>query len=141
MAENLAWEILECVAVVAKGWADDANLPAALRHRSLHLSQLTAGMGRCRQPFPPSLRNVESMFCSMCQRIKAGPCECDAQSLERCPVLQQAAATTDAEFRRATAFPGSVCDLDAYRLGINAKHRQAADESSRIPATVPSRGH
>ncbi len=136
---------MEHVALVAKGWADDANLPASLRHMSLHLCRLTAGMGRCKQTFPASLRNVESMFCSMCQRIKAGPCECDAQSLERCPVLQRAAAATgtenSAEFRRVTAFPGSVCDLDAYRLDINAKHRQAADESPRVPATSPSRGH
>lgn len=94
------------------------------------------GVLRSKQPLPASVRNVESMFCSMCQRIKAGPCGCDAQSLDYCPVLKTVAAPAGTEkvvdIRRSPTLPDSVCDFAAYRLCTDRRH--VADGACRIPA-------
>lgn len=92
MPKSILWDRLERVAAVSKYWADDAVLPAPVRHMSLHLYRLTRGVSRTRQPFPATVRNVETLFCSMCRRLKAGPCGCEMQSLDCCPVLQNVGA-------------------------------------------------
>lgn len=90
MAKGRLREHLERVAVVSRNWADDPILPASIRYMSQHLHRLTTGLNESRhpQPFPSSVRNVESLFCSMCRRLKVRPGECDGQSLECCPLLK-----------------------------------------------------
>ncbi|OIQ89930.1 hypothetical protein GALL_281770 [mine drainage metagenome] len=87
-------EHLERVAAVSQNWANDPILPASIRYMSQHLHRLTTGLSRSRhaQPFPTSVRNVESLFCSMCRRLKVRPHECDGQSLECCPLLNKDAS-------------------------------------------------
>lgn len=89
-------EHLERVAVVSGNWADDPVLPASIRYMSRHLHRLTTGLNRSRhpQPFPTTVRNVESLFCSMCRRLKARPEGCDGQSMEHCPLLKGGVAKT-----------------------------------------------
>ncbi|MGE5469482.1 MAG: hypothetical protein ACM3X0_01660 [Bacteroidota bacterium] len=84
-------DCLERVAVVSRGWADDPELSASLRHMSLHVHQLASEVGRRKEICSTSIRNVQARFCLMCRRLKAGSGECRG-AMEHCHVLQGANA-------------------------------------------------
>lgn len=89
MNKNILRECLERVAVVTGGWANDRTLTASLRHMSQHVHQLAVEAGRRRELCSSSVKNVESRFCLMCRRLKAGSGDC-TQTLEYCLLLKKA---------------------------------------------------
>ena len=91
MTRGLLGQDMERVACVSKVWAGDTNVPASFRHMSDHLYRLATEARRMKQPGSASIRNVGSLFCSICHRIKASPCDCKARSFEQCSVLENVA--------------------------------------------------
>jgi len=89
MNKCLLRECLARVAVITRNWADDKALSASLRHMSLHVHQLATEVGRRKDFCSSSVKNVESRFCLMCRRVKAGSGECK-QTLEDCQLLKNA---------------------------------------------------
>lgn len=89
MNQCIVRECLERVARVTRGWADDKTLSAPLRHMSRHVHELAVEVGRRKDLCSTSVRNVESRFCLMCRRVKAGSGECP-QRLEQCQLLKHA---------------------------------------------------
>jgi hypothetical protein len=89
MSKGIA-EHLGRVALVSQGWADDRVLPPSLRHMSLHLNRLATTLLKSRHPFPAAVKDVEALFCLICQRIKAKSeaCQTRFQSLDQCPILK-----------------------------------------------------
>jgi hypothetical protein len=82
---------LERVAQVTRGWADEPAFSAALRHMSLYVHQLATEVSRRKILCSTAVRNVESRFCLMCRRLKAGSETCDCPpSLLHCQVLKNA---------------------------------------------------
>lgn len=96
MNKSLLREYLARVAVVAKGWADDTTRAAPLRHMSLHVHELAVEIGRRKDLCSTSVRNVESRFCLMCRRLKAGSGEC-AERLEHCQLLSNSSLSVSHE--------------------------------------------
>ncbi len=80
-------DTLKRVALVSQGWADDAVLPSALRHMSLHLNGLTTGLLRNKHFHPAAIKDVGSLCCLICQRIKVESGECE-RLLAHCSMLK-----------------------------------------------------
>ena len=61
---------------------------------SLHLNRLATALLRSKHPFPAAVKDVEALFCLICQRIKAKTEACQAQSLSlslhQCSILKNA---------------------------------------------------
>lgn len=91
MSKGIA-EHLARIALVSKGWAGDGVLSPSLRHMSLHLNQLATTLLKSKHPFPAAVKDVEALFCLICQRIKAKSeaCQARSQSLDQCSILKDA---------------------------------------------------
>jgi hypothetical protein len=91
MNNCLMRDCLERVALVTRRWADEPTYSASLRHMSLYVHQLAIEVGRRKVLCSTAVRNVESRFCLMCQRLKAGSEAGDCpRSLEHCQLLKNA---------------------------------------------------
>jgi hypothetical protein len=91
MTKGIA-EHLTRMVLVSKGWADDRKVPPSLRHMSHHLNRLATALLKSKHPFPAAVKDVEALFCLVCQRIKAKKEACQAQSLSlrQCSILADA---------------------------------------------------
>lgn len=88
MTKDKLRECLARVESVTQAWGDDKTLSTSLRQMSLHVNQLAADARRRKDICSSSVKNVESRFCLMCHRLKAGVDECN-RTLEQCHLLKQ----------------------------------------------------